>query len=165
MIYEKLVLFTRDLVSKIDCNRYIYFDQQIEEGIFWQDSLFLKRIQEGKDLGEKMLQAFKDCLADYKRVLIIGSDCPYLSKQIIDEAFAALNENDLVIGPTEDGGYYLLGMKSLHSELFSDINWSTPMVFQSTLKIIHQKKLNTHILEKLSDIDFSSDWKTLGWEV
>ena len=93
----------------------------------------------------------------FERVVIIGSDCPGLSSKHINNAFAELNNVDVVIGPAKDGGYYLLGMKKLHSAIFNGKNWSTDAVFKETIKSIDELQLTFSKLETLTDVDEEKD--------
>jgi glycosyltransferase A (GT-A) superfamily protein (DUF2064 family) len=82
---------------------------------------------------------------------------PDLSAEIIKKAFYSLNESDVVIGPCYDGGYYLIGMKKLHEELFHDISWGTEQVFQQTLLAVKENGLTVQQLPLLIDIDTEED--------
>lgn len=93
----------------------------------------------------------------YDRVVIIGTDCPELNAGIIMNAFAYLNNHDVVIGPAEDGGYYLLGMKRHYTLLFKNINWSTENVFDETITICKKNNINYSFLPVLHDIDEEKD--------
>ena len=117
--------------------------------------------QEGNTLGERMSNAFKQTLQreDYKRCIIIGTDCPEIDAALIDDAFDVLKEKDIVIGPCKDGGYYLLGMSKLVSDLFEDIDWSTDRVFKQTMEKIRKNNLSCDILKILADIDTQEDLK------
>lgn len=105
-----------------------------------------------------MHHAFIKAVAQCSKVLIIGSDCPYITKDIIEDAFDQLNNHDVVVGPTFDGGYYLLGMKQFHLDLFQDIPWSSEKVFSMTLGKIKKLGLAHWIGPKLNDIDYAEDW-------
>ena len=111
-----------------------------------------------------MATAFKELFdLNYDSVCIIGSDCYELNSEIIEEAFQKLEKNDAVIGPTFDGGYYLLGMKALHPEIFQNKNWSTETVYSDTITDFKKLSLTYSNLVKLSDIDEEKDlpqhWK------
>jgi glycosyltransferase A (GT-A) superfamily protein (DUF2064 family) len=97
--------------------------------------------------------------------LLIGSDCAQLKISHIEYAFEVLKEKDVVIGPSLDGGYYLIGMKKCHQSLFTDIEWSTENVLSQTLEKIDSEGLSFGLLEQLSDIDEWEDWVKYGWEV
>ncbi len=104
-----------------------------------------------------MFGAFQYVLNSQSKAIIIGSDCPDISSQIIEEAFIRLDKHDCVIGPSEDGGYYLLGMKKLHSALFEDIEWSSSKVMEQTIRKIESLQLSYTQLPKLNDIDTIDD--------
>lgn len=114
------------------------------------------RVQRGGDLGEKMFNAFHELFdAGYKNICIIGTDIPDINKSLLKEAFQHLNDNDYVIGPAVDGGYYLLGMKEQTPTLFSNINWSTNTVFVETLQKLQSVKIK--ISSIMIDIDTSDE--------
>jgi rSAM/selenodomain-associated transferase 1 len=120
--------------------------------------------QKGKNLGERMKNAFKQALTSgFKRVILIGSDIPDLPKDFINEAFLSLTTHDAVIGPASDGGYYLIGFRydKFIPEVFNGITWSTNAVLEETRAIFKQKKMNIHLLPKWSDIDSVTDLKDL----
>ncbi len=95
----------------------------------------------------------------FKRVVLIGSDIPDLPLEFIEEAFTSLNEKDAVIGPSLDGGYYLIGFKdkTFSSQVFKGISWSTERVFEQTTKILEREGLTVHFLKPLRDIDTIED--------
>lgn len=99
-------------------------------------------------------QAFEQ---GYDHVIIIGTDCLELRIRHIEEAFAVLKNNDLVLGPAEDGGYYLIGLNKNDGQLFKNIAWSSDAVFANTIAIATEKQLKVHLLECLNDIDEYSD--------
>lgn len=158
VIYKKLLEHTRKVTSQIDCERWIGYSVAIRPYDSWPEHTFHKFLQEGKDLGERMHHAFKKAFAaGHKKVIIIGSDLYDLRTHHIEEAFQSLDSSDTVIGPAQDGGYYLLGMKTLVSEVFSNKEWGTETVLQQTLN--DMKKHTVYRLEILNDIDFASDLK------
>lgn len=115
-------------------------------------------------LGQRMLESFKDAFSgNYKKAVVIGSDSPDLGSEMINNAFDLLNDNQAVIGPAADGGYYLLGFnrKDFLPDIFKNIDWSTDKVFPDTMKIF---KKNGYIVSKLPrwhDIDTFNDLKEL----
>lgn len=113
--------------------------------------------QEGIDLGERMLNSARQLLPDYDAVIFLGSDMPCISPQLLLEANERLQEHDLVIGPAEDGGYYLLALKRVYEELFEDIPWSTGNVLQMTLQAAQKCGLSNYRLPTNSDIDTWED--------
>jgi len=115
------------------------------------------RLQQGNDLGQKMLNAVRETLVDYPAMIVIGSDLPDLSFDQFQEACTNLEQADLVIGPCYDGGYYLMGLKEAHSFLFEEIPWSTPQVLECTLSKAEQSGLNVQLLDTCRDIDNWTD--------
>ena len=116
--------------------------------------------QQGEDLGARMAHCFHQAFTKgFNRVLLIGSDLPDLPGEIIDEAFAALEDVDSVIGPAFDGGYYMIGFNkgSFTPEVFSGIEWSTETVLQKTLGILKHHQRTVHLLPQWDDIDTLED--------
>lgn len=120
----------------------------------WAGGDFEYYHQEGNDLGERMENAFKKTFAlGAKKAVIIGTDVPDISKKLIVTSFSYLDEKDFVIGPSTDGGYYLLGMNNLNCDLFSGIKWSTGTVFDKTINRMIENNCSYTKLERLHDID------------
>lgn len=154
-VYIKLLQHTKQVASGADCDKYIFATAPLKDDT-WKDFHVESQIEAG--LGERMLHAFNLLFKkDYKKVVIIGSDCPELTTTHIEEAFANLEQYDVVIGPAKDGGYYLLGMKTLHTKLFEDKPWSTASVLKDTLHTIDGLNLSCHLLETLTDVDEEKD--------
>ena len=105
-----------------------------------------------------MANAFQELFNEgYQQILIIGSDCVELSDQVISRAFELLRDNKVVIGPSEDGGYYLLGMTNFLPYLISNKQWGTDAVFRDTLEDLSKASINAAMLEMLNDIDEEKD--------
>jgi rSAM/selenodomain-associated transferase 1 len=154
-IYLKLLQHTRLTALQTNCKKYVFATETLHDD-FWKG--FGLKEQNGGNLGEKMMDAFEQLLnKGYIKVVIIGSDCPHLKAQHIEEAFDGLNSNDIVIGPANDGGYYLLGMKKMHPAIFQNKSWSTAFVFNETIATIKMLQLSFHQLEALTDVDEASD--------
>lgn len=116
--------------------------------------------QRGRDLGERMRNAFDDGLARHGRVLIIGTDCPVLATQHLRDANAALEQgNDAVLIPAEDGGYTLIGLTRCDERLFEDITWGSDQVLAATRERLRLLKWRWHELETLWDIDRPGDYR------
>ena len=110
------------------------------------------------DLGERMRHACAEAFAaGATRVVLIGTDCPGLTAELLQRAFAALATYDLAIGPADDGGYYLLGMNALHEALFAGKRWSTPSVLAATLADAARLGLRVAQLPTLPDVDTAAD--------
>lgn len=157
-IYLELCTITKKAVKNLDCQKFVFYSDIIEQDDDWSPA-FHKKLQVGDDLGTKMLNAFKDITVSASKSVIIGTDCPTIKASIIKNAFLALNDSDVVIGPSRDGGYYLVGMKTVYPELFKNIPWSTEQVFQITIDRCEKLGLSVEVLEILSDIDYLEDWK------
>jgi len=140
--------------------KYIFYSEHKdkEKIIEWTNNKFLYALQQGNDLGERMFNAFDFVMSQNNpKAIIIGTDIPDLSKEIIIEAIDSLDKNDLVIGPSYDGGYYLLGMKKVHSGLFEDIEWSSNSVFSSTVQKANALNFKIKELLMLRDIDTKNE--------
>lgn len=157
-VYKKLLLHTKEITKNLITDKIVFYSTKIEEQDIWNNEIFKKNIQSGNDLGERMQNAFAYAFENkYEDVIIIGTDCFELTPAIITDAFTYLKNYDVVIGPAEDGGYYLLGMKKLQAEMFQNILWSTPHVLQQTLSVCKKQNLNYQLLQRLSDIDDEED--------
>ncbi len=91
------------------------------------------------------------------RIVVIGADCPQLDAQMIQTAFEKLDDAPVVIGPSTDGGYYLLGMRNQCFEIFDDINWGSDSVLQSTMEKLDQSNVDYETLPRLTDVDEFDD--------
>ncbi len=112
------------------------------------------------DLGERMAAAISSRLtAGAGRVVVIGADCPAVDAGVVARAFHALDDYDVVLGPAEDGGYYLVGTRSAHAALFRDIPWSSDRTLEVTLERIAQAALRCQLLDTLRDVDTAPDWR------
>ena len=124
----------------------------------WLGSGIPLEAQTAGDLGNKMKRAFEEAfLKNYCRVILIGSDLPYLTTEFIQESFYRLEQSDLILGPTDDGGYYLIGLMEPQPSLFEDIPWSTPRVLHETLSNASKSGLTYYLLPRMQDIDTVDD--------
>lgn len=170
-IYFQLSKITREnaiLLRGVTC--YLFYSDFVDSVDNWSNIIFQKKLQIQGDLGEKMQAAFAEILNLHPRVCIIGSDCPTLSTNILNQAFMGLEKNDFVVGPSTDGGYYLLGMSKYNLEntpnfeevspqyLFQKMAWSTENVLPETLKRIREHRKTIYLLPELTDIDEEKDW-------
>lgn len=160
-IYRELVAFTHRQTSEVaDADVWIFFSESFEEiGEKFQQYMTAKMVQEGSDLGKRMHNAFETIFGmGYKKAILIGTDCPEISPEILESALDALQKNEAVIGPALDGGYYLVGMNKAQPHLFEDMPWSTENVFSLTLQKLNQLNIAYWLLPALSDIDTEEDW-------
>jgi uncharacterized protein len=123
---------------------------------------FREGVQVGDDLGERLEAAFDELLdRPNARAVVIGADCPELEPDHFARAFAALDRQDLVVGPTLDGGYYLIGLRARSPAVFRGIKWSSSRVLDETRARANDHGLAVTMLDVLSDIDTPEDLVTL----
>lgn len=157
-VYKYLLQYTRDIALSYNCSHFVFYSSYVHVNDMFDDDLFTKFVQEGDDLGERMTNAFKKVFElGCKRVCIIGSDCYQLKTETVEKAFDVLGIADMVIGPSKDGGYYLLGIKELQPALFTNKDWGTSTVFDDTLETANSLSLNYTELDELNDIDTIDD--------
>jgi rSAM/selenodomain-associated transferase 1/rSAM/selenodomain-associated transferase 2 len=145
-----------------NCNKYIFYSVKKEKELIkkWLGKDFYYVNQEGKDLGERMRNAFRIVFGHgAKKVIILGTDIPNLSTANLTNAIKALEKTETVVGPSIDGGFYLLGMKKFYPQLFEDIQYSTNTVLEETIQKIKFSHLSFDLLERLQDIDTEYDLK------
>lgn len=146
------------LASEPLCPVQLWLDEPSTDPLFdgFKGQVYL---QSGEDLGQRMHHAASVALQEAEAVIIIGSDCPGLDRAYLAEALHALSlpERDVVIGPAEDGGYVLIGLKMAASQLFSNIDWGTERVLQQTLQSLGQLNLGYQLLRPLCDVDTKDD--------
>lgn len=157
-IYKLLLQKTKTVTKDLSCDKAVYYSVKIRENDIWDETVYQKHQQKGEDLGIRMENAFLNGFnAGYEKVIIIGSDLFDLTPKHINDAFEKLNANDIVLGPAEDGGYYLLGMKQNHTAVFKNKEWGTSSVRKDTLNDL--KNNTVYLLEELNDIDVYDDLK------
>ena len=160
-IYKFLLQHTVAITQDSTPNKRVYYSEEIWEEDIWNPKFYTKMLQKGNDLGERMKHAFEEGFRDgYEKIIIIGSDIYDLSQQDIEAAFLALEDHDFVIGPAKDGGYYLLGMKTLKPKLFQNKEWGTTTVLEDTLQDLSNEtvchlplKNDIDVLEDILDIE------------
>ncbi|MCH6200607.1 TIGR04282 family arsenosugar biosynthesis glycosyltransferase [Aquiflexum sp. LQ15W] len=158
-IYRSLLLHTYRQIEKLeDVDISIFYSDFIEENSFGQFKPDFEKVQIGVDLGERMSNAFFSLFQKcYKKVIIIGTDCPEIRTADIKDAFQALKKKDVCIGPALDGGYYLLGMCQFYGALFENIPWSSSEVWKRTLEILNHGQISYDLMKTLRDIDTEED--------
>jgi uncharacterized protein len=125
----------------------------------WLGEKWFATPQGNGDLGERLTRAFAEAFArGAERVVIIGSDCPEVNAADVRTAFRELREHDLVVGPATDGGYWLIGLRAAHPELFAQVAWSSESVLGQTLAHARSLGLRIQLLRILADIDTEADW-------
>jgi len=154
-VYKALVEITEVATSNINIDKRIYFSDTVIDEKWSKDH---KTVQKGEDLGQRMSNAFKDGFDDgYTEIVLIGSDLPNITKNVINNGFNSLKLKEVVFGPAEDGGYYLVGMSKFHNCIFENKAWSTASLLEETLAELNQKKIDVSLIETLNDIDTFED--------
>ncbi|MEM7185578.1 MAG: TIGR04282 family arsenosugar biosynthesis glycosyltransferase [Bacteroidota bacterium] len=155
-IYKFLLKHTADVAGKVNAVRHVYYSEEIGTNDIWDDKQFEKRQQMGSHLGIRMQQAFENGFAaGFERILLIGSDLYDLGPSDLNSAFEALDHHDFVLGPAEDGGYYLIGSRKVKKEVFERKNWGTETVLRDTLSDLEGESL--FLLPERNDVDVYED--------
>ena len=164
-LYKGFIGDIIDEVSKISKPLlYCYPYNKVDFVSDWIDHKYKVLPQSGDDIGKKMQRAFKETFSrGYKKALLIGTDIPIITGEIILRAYEMLESSDCVLGPSEDGGYYLIGFRedSFETGCFENIKWSTSDVYDDTLKILNKRSKKVYNLPRLNDIDTMDDLKEL----
>ncbi|WP_323755762.1 TIGR04282 family arsenosugar biosynthesis glycosyltransferase [Roseivirga sp.] len=157
-IYKRLLERTKTITQPLAVDKTVFYDQALGENDLWSEGGFFKALQTKGDLGEKMLAAFQSAIdKGYEQICVIGSDCYDLTTDILNQAFSSLEKHDAVIGEAVDGGYYLIGMNCLITDVFQNKKWSTEEVFPSTIQDFKHKGLSYFELPVLNDVDTEED--------
>lgn len=155
--YRWLLEHTHQQVAQVGCEVFVYFEKEIDPG-FIKNNRYFAALQSGGDLGLKMKTALEEVLAKgYQGAIVIGSDCPGLDHRILKQALDHLLSYELVIGPARDGGYYLIGMRTVYHTLFQDMPWSSSEVFSNTIDEARRLGLKIALLQELADVDVYED--------
>lgn len=155
-IYTFLLAHTAQVTRSVAADKQLYYSETIWENDIWDNSVYDKKLQTGSDLGARMQQAFAQGFADgYERIIIIGSDLYDLDTATIDTAFLKLDENEVVLGPATDGGYYLLGLSRAQNQIFKNKAWGTDSVLADTLADLKHSKVG--LLDERNDVDHYED--------
>ncbi|MET6991349.1 TIGR04282 family arsenosugar biosynthesis glycosyltransferase [Sediminicola arcticus] len=155
-IYSFLLDHTHAITKEVKAAKQVLYSEEIWENDIWENSHYHKNLQQGQDLGERMLKAFQEGFeAKYKNIIIIGSDMYDLTSKDLNTAFKELENSKFVIGPAEDGGYYLLGMSTINKSIFKNKAWGTDTVLEETLNDL--KNENVTLLKIKNDVDHFED--------
>ena len=158
--YHKLVRAVLNRINSIGNVQLRYSPDDAESEVQpWLRRSWTLSPQGSGDLGERLTRAFAESFADgARRVVIIGSDCPWLSDAEIEQAWNELETHDLVLGPARDGGYWLVGLREPKPAVFDGISWSTETVLEQTLERARGQSLRFRLLRELRDVDTLEDW-------
>jgi len=122
------------------------------------------KYQQGHDLGERMFHAITNSLRHYKKVALIGTDCPAIDQHLISNTFAMLDEVDLVFSPAEDGGYVQIAARKIEKAVFDQVEWGSELVLSQTKVNIKQTTLSVAFTKTYWDVDTPQDLKRLKKE-
>jgi rSAM/selenodomain-associated transferase 1 len=162
LVYRALLEHTLKVVRALPCRKVLMADPpaHAQDGSDWAPGMDAYFPQAPGDLGERLAAAFAESFArGAGKSIVIGCDCPQISKESIVSSFTALDDRDAVLGPTDDGGYYLLGLKEARPALFRNIPWSTGQVLEKTLNILKFQSLSYISLNAFSDVDTLEDYE------
>lgn len=163
-IYVELLKYTAQQVEASECTVYVYYHHEVVTDDMWDSSRCHKVLQVDGDLGDKLRAAFSEVLSKHDKAIVVGSDCPRLTTDLINTAVDSLDHQDVVIGPTLDGGYYLLGMKVYSPNLLTDVPWSSGDEYDYTVHASIGAGQSLHVLAAMPDVDYAEDWERYGWE-
>lgn len=163
-LYRRFVEDILDTLMDIETEKLIFFfpESRREKFINWLGDGYMYYSQTGNNLGERMKNAFVFGFKEgYKSIIIIGSDSPDLPERIITNALNVLANKDAVLGPSHDGGYYLIGFSKsgFNAGIFEGISWSTNTVYRKTVDILKKENTSVHILPSWRDVDTFEDLK------
>ncbi|MBP6310936.1 MAG: TIGR04282 family arsenosugar biosynthesis glycosyltransferase [Flavobacteriales bacterium] len=164
-VYDSLLSHTLGVTGSLRCIKQAWYTGEDTVDDIVAPYGFTTHMQRGVDLGERMLNAFANGFrAGHSPVVIIGTDCPGISTEIISEAFDSLTTNDAVIGPARDGGYYLFGLNAQLDQVFQTKTWSTACVARETLDDLEHHNKRVHLLQELIDVDTEKDLIDTNWD-
>ena len=163
-IHEKLVAYTHSITKDLPLQKFVFYADDVPEGDLWADGNFERRSQVSGDLGEKMMSAFQEVFAcGCDQVAIIGTDCAQLTAMDLLSAYSP--QEDVVFGPAEDGGYYLMRLNRCIPELFQGMTWSHHEVLKTSISRIDELGIDYYLLGTKSDIDYANDLQKPGYIV
>jgi rSAM/selenodomain-associated transferase 1 len=159
-VYHRLLAHTARITATFQGDKTVFFSDFIPQAElhYFPTAQYAYALQQGEDLGVRMMAAFDQAFAQgASKALIIGSDCPELSAEILWQAWEALDEHEAVIGPAADGGYYLLGLRQTHPDLFLGKAWSHAQVGAEAMASMRALAWSVAQLPLLHDVDEVQD--------
>ena len=165
-LYKRFVTDILETLGDLDMRLKILFSPPDAEQEFrlWLGDEYTYTAQDGEDLGQRMKNALGEAFANgFAKAIVVGSDSPDVPGDYVMESFSSLDSSDAVIGPTSDGGYYLIGFskESFLPEAFEDIDWSTPKVLEQTVGKLETHGRKIHLLQQWYDVDTLADLEAL----
>ena len=158
-IYQFLLSHTMEITFELDAyDKFLLYNEFIPTKDDWPVLKYQKELQKGDNLGDKMKNAIKMAVdEDYDKAVLIMPDCPRLTDTIIEKAFKALDNHDFIIGPTNDGGYYMIGMRAYNPAVFENKKYSTGSVFKEAVEEFGKLGKTHFVLPELVDVDLEDD--------
>jgi rSAM/selenodomain-associated transferase 1 len=166
-IYQHLLTHTAEATLDIELDRVVLYNEFIPTADSWPSSKFEKGLQVGDHFGQKVINALQHYfeIEDYHQVLILQPDCPKLTPMILRKAIKELNnQNDVVIGPTSDNGYYLIGFNKNFPQVYEDSTYDNCTKLDFIINNLKANEIKFGLADELQDIDQESDlgdWKKL----
>ena len=155
-VYERLLAKTILVLNNIPYDIAVFYDPEVPATLFALENAKFHFSQQGSDLGERMNKAFQWGFdMGYKKICVIGTDLWEINSELIIKAFDELYNNDFVLGPASDGGYYLLGMTKPFPKLFLNMPWSSNTLLNQSKAILSEEKVS--LLVEKNDIDTLDD--------
>ena len=155
-IYKFLLQHTLSITKNLKVEKQVHYSVKVRDNDIWDKTIYRKKQQSGKDLGERMEYAIQKGFEDgFKNIILIGSDLYDISEIDLEAAFNALKNHNFVLGPAEDGGYYLIGMNRMNPALFKHKKWGSDSVLKETLSDL--KNETYQLLALRNDIDVFED--------
>lgn len=164
-VYQFLLQHTLQITLPLVYDKIVYYSAFIPEKDEWSASGYRQGLQYGNDLGRRMFHAFQyEFKNKYENIGIIGSDCGELTTDIVVEGFSKLKQSEVVIGPTTDGGYYFLGMRQLHKNIFNQKEWGGSTVLADTVTELVKANVSCSLLQELHDVDTKEDLRYIHFQ-
>ena len=129
----------------------------VKDHVFFEQYAVPRFQQVGADLGARMCGALCDGLTRHESVILVGTDLPLINKSYTDQAVSSLKDHEVVLGPVEDGGYGLVGVKAEIPDMFSDIDWGTERVLSQTCNRLNRDGVGYSLLPLIWDVDQPED--------
>ncbi|MCU0467782.1 MAG: DUF2064 domain-containing protein [Arcicella sp.] len=157
MIQRTLNQITHSIIEQLPYTKILFYSDFIDYSDNWDNNLYNKQLQQGKDMGERMKNAFEYAFeleeTPIKQACIVWGNVTELTIWHLTKSYYALDTHDYVLGPINNGSYYLLGMKRLHTEVFKDKQWDSPNLIRLTCDEMHEQRKSYYLLPYLSNIN------------
>jgi uncharacterized protein len=154
-VQKTLTQITRSITDQLPYTKILFYSDFIDEHDSWDNALYHKQLQIGKDMGERMRNAFEFAFQleepPIRQASIIWGDISELTLWHLTKSYYALDTHDCVLGPTNQGGYYLLGMRTLIEEVFQNKKWTSPNLIRITCDQIHELRKSYYLLPTIQD--------------